>query len=95
MNSAIFRTIRPPAVAQALAVFLIALSAGSRLIAQDFVNVRLAVADTVQTTPLTATEQSTDVAIEENPPLPVAASDSALEHACHQHRFRHSAPFSL
>jgi Putative beta-barrel porin 2 len=79
VNSTVFRTIRPSGVAQAVAVFLIALSAGSRLIAQDFVNVRLAVADTVGTTPLAATDQSTDVAIEEIPPLPVAASDSGLE----------------
>lgn len=74
MNSAIFRTIRP--LASAFALLFVSLSPVSRLHAQAFANVRLAVADSVEPTPFAATEQSTDVAVEENPPLPVASHDS-------------------
>jgi hypothetical protein len=68
-------------LAAALGVFVLSIlpSPASRLSAQDFANVRLAVADTVEPTPLAAAEESTDLAAEENPPLPVASSDVSTE----------------
>ena len=78
MNSAIFRTTRPLASAFAGGLFFVLLSAVSGLHAQDFANVHLAVADSVEPTPFAASDQSTD-AVEENPPLPVASNDSSVE----------------
>ena len=55
-------------------------SPASPLVAQDFTDVHLAVADTtVEPTPLASSAQSADLAAEENPPLPVASDDSSAE----------------
>lgn len=80
MNFAIFRTTRPLlAVALGILTFSILPSPGFRLDAQDLSELYLATADTVEPTPLAATEQSTDDAAEENPPLPVASNDSGVQ----------------
>jgi hypothetical protein len=53
----------------------------SRLVAQDLSDVYLAMAETVEPTPLPAAEQSADYSADENPPLPAASSDSTVESA--------------
>lgn len=77
MNSAIFPTRRTLLVA-ALA-FSIFLLLSSRLSAEDFSDLRIATAETVESTPLIAPEQSIDLTADVNPPLPVASSDSEVE----------------
>lgn len=79
MNSAISHPRRTVLVA---AIGILALSIlsslSSRLSAEDFSDLRIATAETVESTPI-APEQSTDLSADVNPPLPVAASDSDVE----------------
>ena len=70
-----------PVVAIAALVVLLFPSLSSPLIAQDFTDVRLAIAETpVESTPLSP-EQSIDLSADVNPPLPVANSDVEVESA--------------
>jgi hypothetical protein len=80
VNSVIFHTRRTLPVA-ALAVLALSIlpPLSSRLSAEDFSDLQLATAETVESTPLIAPEQSIDLSADVNPPLPVATSDSEVE----------------
>lgn len=81
MNSAIFPTRRTlPVAALAVLAFSILPPLSPRLSAEDFSDLRLAVTETVETTPI-APEQSIDLSSDINPPLPVATSDPEVESA--------------
>jgi hypothetical protein len=76
VNSAILHTKRTLLVAALAFSLLPCLTV--RLSAEEFSDLRLATAETVENAPI-APEQSVDLSADLNPPLPVATSDSSVE----------------